>query len=105
MSEFKGTPGPWFYAYGSTWTTPDGPDDGGIKIGGADRNEDRTMPTERDANERLRAAAPELLRALCDLDEWLATEFPQRALGRKQESIRIELLRKARAAIAKATGN
>ena len=57
------------------------------------------------ANASLIAAAPELLEAAKLLDQWLATEFPAAALGRKDEEKRIELLRGLRAAIEKAEGN
>jgi len=62
--EVKHTQGPWYCVSGSVWTTPQGPDDGGISIGGPDRSEGRTRPCERDANARLMALAPEMLAVL-----------------------------------------
>ncbi len=62
MSEH--TPRPWYTVTGSVWTTPGGPDDGGTHVAMMDRDEPKTTPTERDANARLIAAAPDMLEAL-----------------------------------------
>jgi hypothetical protein len=66
----KHTPGPWHYLSGAVYAEPDGD----IKIGGVaiaqrgrqsnPRLPDPIEPTEKDANMRLIAAAPELLAAL-----------------------------------------
>lgn len=58
------TPGPWVFAYGSVYREDTLHDESSIRIALMDRNEPHTMPTERDANARLIAAAPELLEAL-----------------------------------------
>lgn len=66
MSEH--TPGPWTSASGSVWKgDPFADPEGAYKIGGADRDEPRTLPVERDDNVRLMAAAPSLLTALQNL--------------------------------------
>lgn len=56
------TPGPWHYVYGGVWTTPEGPDDGGVCV--AQRANANIEPTIKDRNMRLCAAAPDLLDAL-----------------------------------------
>lgn len=64
------TPGPWHMAYGAVYKAGlvDGKEsEDAICIGHADRNEPTTRPTERDANVRLMAAAPELYEALAHL--------------------------------------
>lgn len=67
MSEFNGTPGPWFYSgkheecdvrYVSTSTNRDVVNDVAVLFSGE--------PEERQANANLIAAAPELLEALQD---------------------------------------
>ena len=89
------TPGPWFVACGSVWTTPYGSDDGGASIARMDRDEQQTTPTERDANARLIAAAPDLLEVCRLLDgHWAAGNFSRDPA----------MWRVLRAAIAKATG-
>lgn len=59
------TPGPWVFAYGSVYkgTFETLTDHNSLRIALMDRNEPQTQPTERDANARLIAAAPELLAA------------------------------------------
>ena len=56
------TSGPWICHSGMVWKQ-DGTEDG-IPIARMDRNTSRTIPTERDKNARLIAAAPDLLEAL-----------------------------------------
>jgi len=51
------TPGTWTYEYGSVYA-----DRGRVLL--ADRENRETIPMERDANCRLAAAAPDLLKAL-----------------------------------------
>lgn len=60
--ETKHTPGPWVCHSGMVWK-PDGSEDG-IPIAHMDRSTPATRPTERDANARLIAAAPEMYEAL-----------------------------------------
>ncbi len=55
----KYTKGPWRVISGSIYTN-----DGIISIGKADREERHTKPTDRDANVKLMACAPEMLEAL-----------------------------------------
>ncbi len=55
------TSGPWTYHSGMVWKA-DGSEDG-IPIARMDRSTPSTEPTERDANARLIASAPELLEA------------------------------------------
>ena len=70
------TPGPWYYSSGMVWADADER----VAIARADRNEPATLPTERDANARLIAAAPEMLEALevimsvSFFDTWLETQ-------------------------------
>lgn len=92
------TAGPWYFTAGDIWTTPDGPDDGGIQIGGPDRDEDETSPTERDANGRLMAAAPELLETVRMLAGYIADTA---ALG-DEMSVREFLRRNVDGVLAKA---
>ena len=63
----KPTPGPWIYAHGSVYRQDTFHDESSIRIALMDRNEPNTVPTERDANARLIATAPELRDALCRL--------------------------------------
>lgn len=60
------TPGPWQYASGSVYQM-DGAKWPEVRLALMDREELATSPTERDANARLMAAAPELLRELDSL--------------------------------------
>ncbi len=63
MTNSKHTPGPWYYVTGAAWTTPQGPDDGGQCV--ATRASAATIdPSQKDANLRLCASAPDLLAAL-----------------------------------------
>lgn len=86
--------------FGQVWT-PREATKGPISIAMPDRDEPRTNPTERDANARLIAAAPELLEAL----EALANRVDP---ANKKRDLTITsfvaALKKARAAIAKAKG-
>lgn len=60
----KHTPGPWIFAYGSVYRGDETiNDENAPRIALMDRNEPTTQPTERDANARLIAAAPDLLEA------------------------------------------
>ena len=79
------TPGPWHVESGCIVQT------NGVNIGGADRNDSRTSPCERDRNVDLMAAAPEMLNLLQqmvadpDTDLWLnhkARVLILRALGK-----------------------
>ncbi len=58
------TPGPWVVEQGSVYTKRPNENGQFPRIALMDREEDETRPTERDANARLIAAAPELLAAL-----------------------------------------
>ena len=60
----KYTPGPWICHSGMVWKPDDTGD--GTPIARMDRDTDKTAPTERDANARLIAAAPELKAALVE---------------------------------------
>jgi hypothetical protein len=51
------------YVYGSVWTTPLGPEDGGQCVA-VRASKSNLEPTEKDAALRLMAAAPDLLAAL-----------------------------------------
>lgn len=101
MSETKHTPGPWIEHSGMVWK--DGPnvwpkgESVGIPIACMDRESGNgTMPTERDANARLIAAAPDLLEALGSMIH----RFDHLALDSgKREAVKAGL-----AAIAKAKG-
>lgn len=91
------TPGPWVFAYGSVYREDTLHDESSIRIALMDRNEPHTMPTERDANARLIAAAPELLSMLRQIDLWLvAPDTSRETLTDWQRLIR--------AAIANAEG-
>lgn len=62
MNPYSYHPGPWHYCYGSVWTTPNGPEDGGQCI--AQRASASTIdPSIKDRSLRLCAAAPDLLAA------------------------------------------
>ena len=98
------TPGPWVVAYGSVYRDLPGIcENGGIRIAQMDRSEPHTAPTERDANARLIAAAPELLAALESAANQF--DFAVRALAQGQ-TVSISSLQNcaaaARAAISKA---
>lgn len=54
------TPGPWTVSHGSVYASND------VRVALMDRDEPCTLPTERDANARLIAAAPALLEWLKD---------------------------------------
>lgn len=96
----KHTSGPWYYTCGAIWKDPEAET---YCIAKADRNTPETAPTERDANCRLIAAAPELLEALWQLvnayDTWIADNHPGLKAGGYDGMVGL-----ARAAIAKATG-
>lgn len=88
----KFTPGPWLFEYGSVYA-------GDTRIAMADRGEDKTMPTERDNNCRLIAAAPELYEALEALLMNSCAPLGHSKLDRYGEACD-----KARKALAKARG-
>lgn len=97
------TPGPWTVDSGSVWTQRPAYEDGTqyARVAYMDRDCEYTRPTERDANARLIAAAPELLEALQRI-LYAATAPAGAANG---EAAMCEHLKEAaRAAIAKATG-
>ncbi len=57
------TPGPWHYVYGAVWSTPNGPEDGGVCV--ATRASAAPIePSVKYRNMRLCAAAPDLLDAI-----------------------------------------
>jgi hypothetical protein len=60
------TPGPWHYSSGSVWAEADWKctkkED--ISVIKADRSEEKTSPTERDANARACSYVPEMIQAL-----------------------------------------
>ena len=95
------TPGPWQAMFGSVYTN-----DEKTRLLQADRDEPNTSPTERDANIRLAAAAPDMLEAL----KHAANSFHHPNCTCKGEYAgRPDMyctchVQKARAAIAKATG-
>lgn len=64
MNQTKFTPGPWVFAYGSIYQGSEVNDENANRLLMADRSNDRTMPTERDANCRLASKAPEMFEAL-----------------------------------------
>ena len=95
------TPGPWRVEFGCVYRVglrgygPDGDEMSRIAL--MDRDNPLTIPTERDANARLIAAAPELLKAgKCVIAAWL-----EATPGGNIAEIS-PLLGKLRAAIAKA---
>ena len=55
------TPGMWYYSSGMVWAGEELEETAIVK---ADRNEDKTTPTERDANARACAEVPAMLDAL-----------------------------------------
>ena len=82
MSKYSYTPGPWVCHSGAVYK--DGPnvwpkgEENGIPIAKMDREPDNgIIPVERDANARLIAAAPELLKALKWIIEDAATDSPE----------------------------
>ena len=94
----KGTSGPWVYAYGAVYQEQGLYQNNANRLLLADRDNDRTAPTERDANCKLAALAPEMAEALkrlvgdVDLGE-VDYEAPER-----------ESLEYARAVLAKLEG-
>jgi hypothetical protein len=99
-ADYDHTPGPWHYVTGAVWTTPGGPDDGGVCIATRASLNDRTraepiLPTQKDANMRLCAVAPDLLAALRGLVAAAAPHFDADDYERDPAVIA------ARAAIAK----
>lgn len=88
----KHTPGPWEVISGSVWSQFAG------QIAKMDRDNPKTMPTERDANACLIAAAPEMLKHLLDCVEWMELH------GQKDIWPENLVLKSARTAIAKAEG-
>lgn len=72
MGNGKHTPGPWAVKSGSVWTKHSCYEDATqfARIAYMDRDCPHTRPTERDANARLIAAAPELLEALEKIATW-----------------------------------
>lgn len=110
----KHTPGPWVCHSGAVYQ--DGPNvfpkghEDGSRIALMDRNNPLTMPTERYANARLIAAAPELLAVLTRAADNLALAHD--AGCSDQRGLSVDLCtcplatnwRSARAAIAKAEG-
>ncbi len=72
-NEAKHTPGPWVYTYGAVYQG-DNAETVEEKTGRlllADRDNPHTSPTERDANCRLAASAPDLLRQRNELKQAL----------------------------------
>ena len=64
------------YVYGSVWTTPLGPEDGGQCVA-VRASKSNLEPTEKDAALRLMAAAPDLLAALKTVaDYWAGGDVP-----------------------------
>ncbi len=64
MSKAEHTPGPWQCHSGMVWSGPlDSDQYATVPIARMDRDTPATAPTERDANARLIAAAPDLLAA------------------------------------------
>jgi len=62
----KHTEGPWVYESGAVYHAEKG------RLAVMDRDNDKTAPTERDANARLMAAAPALLGALQEINRRVA---------------------------------
>jgi hypothetical protein len=60
------TPGPWHYSSGSVWagSSKDYSKLEEVSIVKADRSEEKTSPTERDANARACSYVPEMIQAL-----------------------------------------
>ena len=76
------TPGDWRVESGSIVSSA------GVSIGGADRDESRTVPCERDRNVDLMAAAPALLRELM----YCADRMPTDTQGDIEAHTRIRLI-------------
>lgn len=91
------TPGPWTYQYGAVYA-------GEVRIGLADREEARTMPTERDSNVRLMAAAPALLEALKTNAETIHEKVHLNASGKDFRDCQIGTCQRATLAIKHAIG-
>lgn len=64
MKKNKHTPGPWVCHSGMVWTGVTEHDAREYPIARMDRDTPHTSPTDRDANARLIAAAPDMLEAL-----------------------------------------
>ncbi len=78
------TPGPWIYAYGAVYQGPDIDsltNESANRLMLADRSNPLTTPCERDANARLCAAAPDLLRCLTHLEAELQRAFDEVPAG------------------------
>ncbi|NLE38091.1 MAG: hypothetical protein GX621_08720 [Pirellulaceae bacterium] len=102
----KHTAGPWYYSSGAVWSDAYEADFGGTQIAkrGADPtnpNATPIRPTEKDANMRLCAAAPEILNALESL---LELEHVSEVYYAVKRQVGIEPFQTARAAISKAVG-
>jgi hypothetical protein len=88
------TKGPWICHSGMVWK-PDSSEDG-IPIARMARDDNRTMPVERDANASLIAASPEMLEAL----EAIVIDLQFSEIQTHKNLVDL-----ARAAIAKAKGS
>lgn len=74
----KPTPGPWYYVYGAVWTTPGGPEDGGVCV--ATRASNAPIdPCEKDANMRLCAKAQQMREALEHIAQTAGHQYSTKA--------------------------
>lgn len=101
MSEFKGTPGPWFVQddHGKRWIETDGSDDTICEVHRRKKEGSVYRCQEAGANAQLIAASPDLLSVVMRLTALEGEWHPDRYQNEK-----ILLLKDARAALAKALG-
>jgi len=100
----KPTPGPWRYEYGAVYADSRDEKEPGmvvtVRLVLADREDNNTGPTERDANLRLTAAAPEMRDAL----NYLLRAYIEATTAHPDDAIRGALIDGVREVMNKADG-